>query len=107
MTAWLDAFSGAWRRGGHPSAAADPRSGYHAAPGGGRIGAGRTGVRATFGGAVGCHAASRNTAANSSGRDQRDTVDSGLTSRKSSSVQMSAASSNSEMKVRAFGPAAR
>ena len=46
------------------------------------------------------HAASRSTAANSSGHDQRVTVDNGSTSRKSSSFQTSAASSISETKVR-------
>ena len=45
--------------------------------------------------------------ANSSGRDQRQTVDSGSTSRKSSSVQTSAVSSNSDTKVSASGPATR
>ena len=53
------------------------------------------------------HAASLNTAANSSGRDQRDTADNGSTSRKSSSPQTSAVSSNSETNVRASGPATR
>ena len=53
------------------------------------------------------HAASLKTAANSSGRDQRDTVDSGSTRRKSSSTQTSAVSSNSDTKVSASGPATR
>ena len=53
------------------------------------------------------HAASLRTAANSSGRDHRDTVDNGSTNRKSASPQTSAVSSNSETKARASGPAAR
>ena len=57
--------------------------------------------------AAGGHAASLNTAANSSGRDQRDTADNGSTRRKSSSPQTSAVSSNSETNVSASGPAAR
>ena len=53
------------------------------------------------------HAAPLSTAASSSGRDQRDTMDSGSTNRKSSSAHTSAVSSNSETKVSASGPAAR
>ena len=44
------------------------------------------------------------TAASSSGRDQRDTMDSGSTNRKSSSAHTSAVSSNSETKVSASEP---
>ena len=64
-------------------------------------------LAAAFGGIGSLHAASLNAAANSSGRDQHDTVDKGSTNRKSSSAQTSAVSSNSETKVRASGPAAR
>ena len=62
---------------------------------------------AAFGGVGGFHAASLNRAANSSGRDQRDTVDNDSTRPKSSSAQTSAVSSNSETKVSASGPDAR